>query len=171
MGDSIQVRPIIGAPGYFVTSDGRVISRVRKTPRELRARPDDDGYLTVQIVIDGRIKPRRIHRLVAAAFLPPRPSPAHEIRHLDGTRINCCDTNLAWGTRSQNGVDRVRHRNAPNEKLKLSTPDVIAIRRRADAGERYTAIAADFPVGAWQVSVIARRLQWKHVPEKRGGAG
>jgi hypothetical protein len=51
----------------------------------------------------------RVHVLVAEAFLPPRPTPAHEVRHWDGDRMNNAATNLRWGTRSDNVQDALRH--------------------------------------------------------------
>jgi hypothetical protein len=46
---------------------------------------------------------------VAAQFLPERPSPEHEVRHLDGNKDNPHADNLAWGTRKENADDRERH--------------------------------------------------------------
>ena len=47
--------------------------------------------------------------IVAAEYLPPRPSPKHEIRHLDGNKNNAHCDNLAWGTAKENAEDRERH--------------------------------------------------------------
>jgi len=100
-------------PIYEITRDGRVFSIISNWrgmgPRELSQLPDDDGYASVRLTIDGKRKKLAVHRLVAAKYLPPRPSKAHEIRHLDGDRMNPHAENLAWGTRKQNAEDRERH--------------------------------------------------------------
>lgn len=100
-------------PGYEITKDGRVFSVASNWRgygrREMRQTPDDDGYPSVRLVIDGQRKRLAVHRLVAARYLPPRPSLAHEIRHLDGNKANSSAANLAWGTRKENADDRERH--------------------------------------------------------------
>lgn len=100
-------------PGYTVTSDGRVFSTASNWrgygERELMQCEHTDGYLSVRMVVDGKRKRFMVHRLVATHHLPPRPSPHHEIRHLDGNRLNNAASNLAWGTRKENADDREAH--------------------------------------------------------------
>ena len=100
-------------PGYRVTADGRVFSTGHNWrglgERELSQLPHKDGYLSVRVTVDGKRKRHAVHRLVAAQFLPARPSPAHQVRHLDGNKLNNCATNLAWGTAKQNAEDRDLH--------------------------------------------------------------
>lgn len=100
-------------PGYRVTDEGRVFSTEHNWrgygERELSQLPHKDGYLTVRLVIDGKRKRFAVHRLVAAQYLPPRPSDQHEVRHLDGDKTNNRASNLAWGTRKENADDRERH--------------------------------------------------------------
>lgn len=100
-------------PGYEVTRDGRVFSVSSnwrgKGRREMAQTPNDDGYLSVRIMVEGKRKRIAVHVLVARDHLPPRPSLQHEIRHKDGDRRNPCADNLAWGTRKENADDRERH--------------------------------------------------------------
>ena len=100
-------------PGYRVTRDGRVFSTEHNWrgygEREMQQTPNTDGYPSVRLTIDGKRKHLAVHRLVARAYLPPRPSPEHEVRHLDGSKTNNCVENLAWGTRQENADDRARH--------------------------------------------------------------
>jgi hypothetical protein len=97
---------------YEVTRDGRVFSLTNWRGlgrRELVQSPNDDGYPSVRIVVDGKRKHIAVHVLVALHHLPPRPSPDHEVRHLDGDKSNRCAENLAWGTARENAADRERH--------------------------------------------------------------
>ena len=100
-------------PGYEVTQDGRVYSLATNWrgygKREMQKTPNDDGYPSVRILVDGKRKRLAVHVLVARQYLPPRPSPKHEVRHLDGDKTNPCATNLAWGTQKENADDRERH--------------------------------------------------------------
>lgn len=141
-------------PGHKVTPEGRVFSVSTNWrsygERELRQADNAHGYPSVRVIIDGKRRHLLVHKLVAHAFLPPRPSKEHEIRHLDGDRKNNHVTNLAWGTRSENAQDRKVHgteRAAQNGALsaKLNEGDVATIRRRALAGEQISRIAQDYP--------------------------
>jgi hypothetical protein len=111
------------APGYYVFGDGKVYSDNAWRGygwRELKAVPNSHGYLRVRIMTqEGKRISAFVHKLVANAFLEPRPSPDHQIRHLDGNRTNNVVTNLAWGTAKENAQDRTLHgrsRGADNGK-------------------------------------------------------
>lgn len=104
-------------PGYEVRRNGTVLSLIpwRGTPsRELIAYPNSHGYLRVRLMINGKRKSVFVHKCVAEAFLEPRPSPLHEVRHLDGNKLNNNIGNLAWGTRKDNADDRARHGRTSN---------------------------------------------------------
>lgn len=99
--------------GYYATRDGRIYSSInwRGTSfRELKQDLNEDGYPSVRLTVIGAKRTRlAVHKLIATTFLGPRPSPAHEVRHLDGDRLNPHADNLAWGTRADNAADRERH--------------------------------------------------------------
>lgn len=100
-------------PGYEVMCDGRIFSVSTNWRglgrRELRQDLNGDGYPSVRLTIDGKRKRYSVHKLVALHYLPQRPSEEHEVRHLDGNKMNSIATNLAWGTRKENADDRERH--------------------------------------------------------------
>ena len=100
-------------PGYRVTADGRVFSTAHNWrgygEREMQQAPNGCGYLSVRLTINGKRVRLAVHRLVAQTFLPPRPSKRHEVRHLDGNKLNNDSKNLAWGTSKENADDRERH--------------------------------------------------------------
>lgn len=103
--------PIPGFEGsYRVSSLGRVESIRRKgAPGGLIGiHVANTGYPTVSLVQNNKHVMRPVHVLIAAAFLGARP-PEMEVRHLDGNKLNCVLSNLAYGTRSENVRDRVRH--------------------------------------------------------------
>jgi hypothetical protein len=102
----------ITAAGYEITADGRVFSTSNWRgygTRELRQTPNDDGYPSVRLMLGGRRVRLAVHKLVAMAHLPPRPSTKHQLRHMDGNKNNCAARNLAWGTAKDNADDRQRH--------------------------------------------------------------
>lgn len=105
-------RPIPDAPGYDVSTLGRVRSRVRfrgsTEPRILRAAPNiKTGYAQVELKGARRGKVT-VHSLVLLAFIGPRPD-GMQVRHIDGDQSNNSLSNLAYGTVSENQYDQVRH--------------------------------------------------------------
>ena len=110
--------PVNGWPYYEVNENGEVRSLDREFPdplgRTFRRRGKmltaymANGYPTVTLSAPDRHKTKRVHLIVAEAFLGPRPEGA-DIRHLDGDPTNNRVSNLAYGTRSENMIDRVAH--------------------------------------------------------------
>lgn len=98
---------------YVVTRDGRVFSIAHDWRgygrREMRQHRNRYGYPYVRLALNGGRELWCVHRLVALAYLPSRPSPQHEIRHLNGDPADNRAENLAWGTRKENAVDKERH--------------------------------------------------------------
>lgn len=88
-------------PGYSVSNLGKV--RNDKTGRILKLQPHGDfKYLYVYLSQGKRIG-RRVHRLVAQAFIP-NPDSKPEVNHIDGCGFNNCSSNLEWTTRSENMI-------------------------------------------------------------------
>lgn len=105
--------PLAGLPGYAIDREGTVYS-VAHNWRGYGARAlvpvlNSRGYLRVRLTVAGRRRSHFIHKLVAYAFVGPRPSPRHEVRHLDGNPLRNAVDNIAWGTRTENAADRERH--------------------------------------------------------------
>jgi hypothetical protein len=100
--------------GYEV-SDAGVVRSYRKqrggrrvTPVVIGGALDEAGYPFVHLMQDGRCVTRRTHVLLLLAFVGPRPEGA-DIRHLNGDSTDCRLENLAYGSRSENALDRERH--------------------------------------------------------------
>jgi hypothetical protein len=70
--------------------------------------------LTRKIIARG--SSRVAHILVCEAFHGPKPEPHHEVRHLNGNGQDNRPENLAWGTKSENRADAVRHGTDYNTK-------------------------------------------------------
>lgn len=105
-------RPVVGWEGMYKVSDhGRVYSL--RTGKYLRAGMNR-RHRHVALCRGDEGKSYRVHRLVAEAFIGPCPD-GMEVRHLDDDPDNNLLANLAYGTRSENMLDRVAngtHHNA-----------------------------------------------------------
>jgi hypothetical protein len=105
-------RPVVGfESNYHVSDDGQVKSLPRNTTRGGILRPavsKQPGYPEVALWLNGKARTLKVHQLVAAAFLGPRPK-GQEVRHLNGNRLDCRLTNLQYGTRLENAQDTIDH--------------------------------------------------------------
>jgi HNH endonuclease len=177
--------PVDGAPGYYVTRSGDVYSsrrlRAEKPLRKLRRGRHPQGYPQHGLVVDGKTITVYLHHIVAAAFLPPRPSSQHVVRHDDGNVDNAHAENLLWGTQLENILDKHRHgtmatgdrngrRTHPEacrgEKIggsKLTESQVMEIRRRLSDGEPGSSLAREFRVLKTTISSIKNGRNWKHL--------
>lgn len=133
--------------------------------RILKPGPHPGGYKTVHLYRNGKCRSTVLHIIVAEAFHGPRPSPHHEVRHLDGRKDNCAENNLKWGTKQENEDDKLAHgtrtRGEKSNAAKLSTAQVIEIRSRR--GEPQQNLADEFGCTFSNISAIQLRKSWRHV--------
>lgn len=109
-------RPIQGWENEYDVGDlGNVRSRKTyhrsdPTPRPMRLIVDVRGYYIVRFSSPRLAKQERhrVHQLVTAAFLGPRPEGA-VTRHLNGDYLDNRLENLTYGTQSENLADAVAH--------------------------------------------------------------
>jgi hypothetical protein len=106
-------RPIEGYPDYEVSSLGRVRSLKWGKVRILKASRGAQDYRAVDLYANRVRVTLLVHRLVARAFLGPRPD-GLETRHLSGDKADNSVANLRYGTHSENMQDRVLHGNDPD---------------------------------------------------------
>lgn len=114
-------RSVPGTDGrYSVSELGDVMSCARLVPYKGRNRcditedtilaqyVDSRGYQRVNICLGGKVRKRRVHQLVAEAFLGVRPAGA-DVCHYDDVKTNNRTDNLRYGSRSDNMLDAVRN--------------------------------------------------------------
>lgn len=98
---------IPSCPGYEASSDGRIRSLKRGTPRPISLH-EKNGYPAFFAWQNGRSRFVKVHVAAAEAFYGPRPEDS-QVRHLDGNPLNNTLENLRYGTPSENMYDVVRH--------------------------------------------------------------
>ncbi len=95
------MRDIPGYEGlYAATDDGLIYSHA--AGRCLSPTLINSGYYAVKIQRGGHRANKTVHSLVALAYMGARPTPKHQINHLDGVKTNNAPANLEYATRSEN---------------------------------------------------------------------
>lgn len=115
-------RPVPGYEGlYEISNEARLRGwaphRGFPVPRIISTKPDKLGYHGVTLYRKGTRHYTTLHVLVCTAFRGPRPTDAHEVRHLDGVPSHNYLSNLLWGTRRQNQLDKQRHGTDPHRNI------------------------------------------------------
>lgn len=150
-----------GFPNYSISSHGRL--RREKTGRLLKVGPGKKGYLKIALRHEGRGQTFRIHSLVAAVFLPPRPSSSHQVAHWDGNNTNNVFTNLRWATQAENEADKVRQ-GVTRRGAKLTPAQVYSIKERLLEPSAVVAeIARKYRVSPRLISQIRDGQKWRRV--------
>jgi NUMOD4 motif/HNH endonuclease len=163
-------RDIRGFEGRYQVSDqGRVKSLTVTVPFRCGFRThkgaikkltnDKDGYLMTQLWKDNKAHPKKVHRLVGAAFLV-KPDDATDVNHKDGNKAHNAATNLEWCTHKGNGEHAAatdltafgsRHGIA-----KLTEKDIPVIRKLLSASVSMAKIGRQFGVSSATIYGIAK---------------
>jgi hypothetical protein len=168
MSDEIW-KPIAGFDGiYLVSSIGRIYSIKSKRVRSLAR--DKDGYLFISLYKNNhRPVARRVHHLVAEAFICPRPK-GKEMNHKNGMKNDNRIENLEWVTRSENELHAYRElgfvcKFGVNHHSALLSPDAVRHIRSVYIPRKYTqeTLAKELGVSRQTISDVLRGKKWKHV--------
>lgn len=175
--------PVVGHEDrYEVSDNGRVRSlrakyRLRAIPKILTPGTDRYGYRFVNLAVaPHRYTSQRVHVLVLAAFVGPRPTETHMSAHADADRGNNVLINLRWATQAENEADKIplglKIEGSKHYAAKLSEADIPVILDRLKA-ETQQQVAASYGVGRQTISQIARGISWKsaHTVEFQEGDG
>lgn len=163
-----RVAPIPFAPGYYVTTAGRVFCARGTSMVELTQNAHKDTrYPRVRLTVDGRGRNVRVHRIMAAVFMGEQPSPRHEVRHLNDNKLDNRLENLAWGTPSQNLLDAFRNgrRERGRGKSGLNETTVRYMRRAVAVGISVRKTARVFRVPESTAHDVVKGRTWGHVSD------
>lgn len=127
------------------------------------------GYYPMLSLSKGKVKAvRTVHSLVADAFLGARPD-GMMVCHRDGTRTNCAEANLYYGSALQNSADAALHgataRGERQGSAKLTDEAVENIRLLAPS-TTYAELASLYGVCRTAIGMAARGDSWQHVAMK-----
>lgn len=169
-------RPIPGFEGFWsASSEGRIrrdyeIAISNGLPRGagyIKKLPTDGRYQITRLSRgDGKMVCRRVHILVALAFLGPKPTPLHHVNHKNGDKLDNRVVNLEYATRRENEDHAVAHQLHPwgerHAAHKLTAEQVYAIRA---SREKQSVLTARYGISRTTVQAIKHRRTWRHLPE------
>lgn len=135
-------RDIDGYPGYQVSNRGNVRSFWQKkkrfgswggterkmvdTPMEISQSDDGNGYLKVYLQNNERRTCKKVHRLVAEAFIPKEEGKdtVDHIRSGPAGKLNNCVENLRWLSRREN-IQKAYSDGVCDERIRNSHKQVV----------------------------------------------
>jgi hypothetical protein len=84
---------------YLINKKGQMYSKDKK--KILNPKPNNQGYVVFNVLVDNKKTSLNIHRMVAYTFIPnPENKPC--VNHIDGVKSNNNVENLEWVTYSEN---------------------------------------------------------------------
>lgn len=161
---------------YEVSNLGRVRSLDRIVPTTrgqrhfhsyiLSQTTDKKGYKTVLLCKDGKQRTKKVHRLVAQAFIPNNDL-LKQVNHKDGNKSNNNVANLEWCDNSYNqkhayglGLNLPR-KGELNGCHKLTEKDVVEIRQRYGNGYTQRQLSTLYDVAQTTIHRVVNNLSWK----------
>lgn len=173
----LELRGVPGYPGYLIGHDGVEVcvwSCWSKKARPSRMESDwhkinpflDEKYMKVSLSREGKPRPFRLHVVVAMAFLGPKPE-RQEVCHGPKGKLCNLPSNLSYGTRSENQMDRVRdgthnrgERCGSSKIRDAQIPEIFSLREQ---GKLQREIAERYGVAPSAISNILNGRRWAHI--------
>jgi hypothetical protein len=169
-------KAVVGYEGlYEVSSLGRVRSLPHIVPNRsskyttigkvLRQAPDRRGYLQVHLSSGKKVETKKVHRLVATAFIGEPPQADSHVNHRDFKVDNNAATNLEWCSSRQNIrhsvlAGRLDATVSPRRAKKLTAETVGIIRAASASGEPNMRIAKRIGVSRRTIDRIISGKIW-----------
>lgn len=147
---------------YFITEDGKVISSAYKGKvgryHELKDSSDHDGYRIITLNHRGKKYTRKLHRLVADAYIPNLYN-LPQVNHIDGDKSNNTVDNLEW----VDSVSNIHHAMDHNLRYSISNPDKIMkiCDMLENTDKSFRDIANECGVSVSVVTKIKEKQIWK----------
>lgn len=160
--DGEEWREVRGYDGrYLVSNLGRVFMTGKAGGRcGLMSQQINDGYCLVHLCSSGGPSTKRVHRLVAEAFVPGRSFERNQVNHVNGNRSDNRSENLEWVTQSENIQHAYHVLGNVNKGRKLTSRQVKNI-RRSEHGAKY--LARRYKVGRTTIREIKQGIRYRDV--------
>lgn len=141
---------------YEVSERGQV----RRNGKMIASFLNNHGYPCFNVSRGAQRKMLRVHREVAQCFVAPF-SGAH-VRHLNGNKVDCAYTNLAWGTALENEADKRLHgRSLAGERHHQAKLRIAQIEEIRTSSEKPFELARKFGVRYQTIWSIQNNHSWR----------
>lgn len=162
---------------YEVSNKGRVKALTKKVGNHLRKneewelsiRKDSDGYSIITMFKDQKRADRKVHRLVAIAFLI-NPENKPQVNHKDGNKDNNCVSNLEWNTAKENVIHSYSNnlkfgkKGQSHPRAVFKNSDILLIRKMRDEdGLTHDKIANFFNVNRVTITHVLNGQSYTNV--------
>ena len=152
---------------YKVTDDGRIFSLKGDNKKELKLSTLRNGYLYVNLYINGQVFRDTVHRIVARAFIPNLENKP-VVNHKDGNKTNNNVNNLEWSTYQENATHALYNNLTTNygERSplnKFSEDMIIKVCEMLMEGLQPKEISDIIGLSQSMVIDIKHQKIWKHI--------
>lgn len=167
---------------YFANEKGEIITynwRGTKKRSILKPAKDNKGYLKVGLLINGKLKTYRVHRLIAETFIP-NPLNKPQVNHKNGIKTDNMVENLEWCTNRENQLHAIQkgliiHKKGykrdtewligeNNSNSILTEKEVLEIREKfVPRKVTRTILAKEYNVSKATIKDIILRKSWTHL--------
>lgn len=150
---------------YTISKDGVIINQ--KTKYKKKFYIGSTGYYMVTLSKDNKQNPKRVHRLIAEAFLP-NPDGKPCVNHKNGIKTDNRIENLEWCTHDENmkhafSTGLTNNTGVRNGMSKLNPSRVKSIKHALIKGESQQKIADRFGVSRSCILKINLGKTWSHI--------
>ena len=151
--------------GYYFSEEGFAYKRKGDKFTRLVGTKCGAGYRAITYCVGGSYQKREyIHRAVCSLYNGGSGEGLH-CRHLDGDIYNNAPWNLAWGTASENNLDKKRHGTSPDGErnpMAVLTREIVGRMRsiREQHGTPFHKIAKDFGVSTMTAFRAITQRAW-----------
>jgi methyl coenzyme M reductase gamma subunit len=165
------MKEIEGFEGYFIDEFGNMFGNKKyfqnknRELRKLKGGLDRKGYPIISLYTNGKRYQKKVHRLVAQAFIP-NPENKETVNHINGIKTDNRVVNLEWCTQSENNQHaydtglQVGQKGIKNGASKLTEEQVLLIREDTRILGK---IAMDYGVSNALICCIKKRKRWGHL--------